>query len=100
NALRARERPEVRPVRPVALTGEVDARELLVEADAHIGIGLVIPEADVEPRPVALDEALLGEQRLRFVLGHQELDRLGAVDQLGGPPEARSASGPLPGEVR
>ena len=57
------------------LAGEVDARVLLVEADRDVGIGLVVAEADVEPRPVALDEALLGEQRLGLGRGHQELDR-------------------------
>ena len=66
--LGARERPEVGAVRPVPLAGEVDAGKLLVEADPDVGIGLVVPQPDVEPRAVALDEALLREQGLRLVL--------------------------------
>src|SRR5262249_31449096 len=74
-ALRARVGAEVQACRPVSLAGEVDARELLVEADPDVGVGLIVAEADVEARPVALDLLLLGEQRLGFGLGHQELDR-------------------------
>ena len=66
----------------MALAGEVDARELLVEADPDVGIGLVVAQADVEPRPVALDELLLGEQRLGLGLGDEEVDRGDLVDHL------------------
>ena len=55
--LRRRVGAEVDPLRAVALAGEVDARELLVEADPDVGVGLVVAQADVELRPVALDEA-------------------------------------------
>ena len=65
------------------LAGEVDAREVLVEADADVGVGLVVAQADVEPGPVALDEALLGQQRLGLVRGDQELDPLDAAGDLG-----------------
>ena len=64
------------------LAGEVDARVVLVEADRDVGIGLVVAQADVEARPVALDEALLGEQRLGLVGGDQHLE---AVDPRGEP---------------
>ena len=64
----------------MALAGEVDARELLVEADRDVRIRLVVAQADVEPRPVALDELLLGEQRLGLGLGDQEVDRGDLVD--------------------
>ena len=64
------------------LAGEVDARVVLVEADADVGVGLVVAQADVEARPVALDEALLGEQRLRLGGGDEEVDpsRPGVVE--------------------
>ena len=79
----AGERPEVGAARPVALAGEVDAREFLVEADPDVGVGLVVPQADVETGPVALDEALLGEQRLGLVRGDQELDPVDPAGHLG-----------------
>jgi hypothetical protein len=77
----------------VALAGEVDAGELLVEADPDVGVGLVVAQADVEPRPVALDELLLGEQRLGLVLGDEEVDLGDLGDHLGAP------AGRLAGEV-
>ena len=46
--LRVRVGPEVQPPRAVALAREVDARELLVEADPDVGVGLVVAQADVE----------------------------------------------------
>jgi hypothetical protein len=59
----------------VALAREVDARELLVEADADVRIRLVVAQADVEARAVALDELLLRQQRLGLGLGDEEVDR-------------------------
>ena len=94
------EGPEVGAVRAVALAGEVDARELLVEADRDVGIGLVVAQPDVEPRPVALDEALLGEQRLGLGLGDQRLDRVDLVEHAGGPAQARAEPAALAREVR
>ncbi len=76
--LRARERAEVGPLRAVTLAREVHARELLVERYADVGVGLVVPQPDVERRAVLLDEALLGEQGLGLVLGRDEVDRLDA----------------------
>src|SRR5262249_30293741 len=98
--LRARERPEVGAIGAVSLAGEVDARELLVEADAHVRIGLVVAEPDVEARAEALDEALLREQGSGLVPRDQELDRIRAVDQLRGPAHPRPAATALAGEVR
>ena len=80
--LGAREGPEVGAAGTVLFPGEVDPRVLLVEADADVGVGLVVAEADVEARPVALDEALLGEQRLGLGRGDQGLD---PVDPRGQP---------------
>ena len=65
------------------LAGEVDARIILVEADADVGVGLVVAQADVEAGPVALDEALLGEQRLRLVRRDEEVDSVDARDEAG-----------------
>jgi hypothetical protein len=79
----------------VALAGEVDAGELLVEADPDVRIGLVVPQPDVELRPVALDELLLGEQRFGLGLGDQEVDRGDPVDHLA--PAARRLAGEMPG---
>ena len=75
---------EVDAIGPVPFASEVDARELLVERDADVGVGLVVAELDVEQRSVALDELLLGDQRLRLGLGDQEVDR---GDRLGEAPE-------------
>ena len=100
NALGAGEGAEVGAIGPVALASEVDARKLLVEADADVRIGLVVPQPDVEPGAVALDEALLRKQRLGLVPGDQELDRVRPVDQLGRAAHARSAAPALAREVR
>src|SRR5690606_25539442 len=81
--LRAAERAEVGAAPAVLLAREVHAWEVLVEADADVGVGLVVAEADVEARPVALDEVLLGEQRLRLRLGRDELDVVDQGDHLG-----------------
>ena len=86
----AGERPEVHAPRAVALAGEVDARELLVEADPDVRIRLVVAQPDVEPRPVALDELLLGEQRLGLGLGDEEVDRRDPADEV----ERRRGAGP------
>src|SRR5262249_42856840 len=55
---------EVDALATVALAREVDAREVLVERDADVRVGLVVAQPDVEARLVLLDEVLLGEQRL------------------------------------
>ena len=74
--LGAREGAEVGAAGAVLLAGEVDARVVLVEADADVGVGLVVAQADVEARAVALDEALLGEQRLGLIGGDEDVDPL------------------------
>ena len=67
------------------LAREVDAREVLVEADPDVGVGLVVAQPDVEDGPVALDELLLGEQRLGLGLGGDELDVGDLGDHVRGP---------------
>ena len=80
-ALGAAERAEVGAVGAVFLAGEVDAGVVLVEADGDVGVGLVVAQADVEARAVALDEALLGEQRLGLVGGDEGVDPLDPAGQ-------------------
>ena len=79
------ERAEVDPVLAVALAGEVDAREVLVERDPDVGVGLVVTQADVEDGAVALDELLLGQERLGLGLGRDELDVRDLGDHVRGP---------------
>ena len=76
HALGVRVGPEVGAAGPVALAREVHAREVLVERDRDERIGLVVAQADVEARPVLLDEALLGQQRLGLAGDHHALDAL------------------------
>ncbi len=75
--------PEVQAPRPVTLAREIDAGEVLVERDRDERVGLVVAQADVETRPVLLDEGLLGEQRLGLARHHDALDVLDEVDHLG-----------------
>ena len=74
DALGARVRAEVGAVAPVALAREVDAREVLVQADRDVGVGLVVAQPDVEARPVLLDEVLLREERLGLRVDDERLD--------------------------
>ena len=57
------------------------------------GIGLVVAQADVEARPVLLDEALLGEQRLGLAGDDDALDRARSSRPS---PRARDCSAPAP----
>src|SRR5204862_7489007 len=50
--------------------------------DGDVGKRLVVAEADVERRPVALDEVLLEVQSLHLVLGDDHLDVLDALGKL------------------
>jgi hypothetical protein len=85
HALGVAEWAEVDPVPAVALAREVDARKVLVEADADVGVGLVVTQPDVVDGPVALDELLLGEQRLGLGLCGDELDVRDLGHHVGGP---------------
>ena len=89
---------EVRAVAAVALAGEVDAGELLVERDRDVRIGLVVAQADVQARLVLLDEVLLDEQRLGLGMDDERLDLVDRRDHLAARPQMRSP--PAPGEVR
>jgi len=59
----------------MTLAREVDPRKFLVERHRDERVGLVIAQADVEPRAVLLDEGLLGEQRLPFAAEDDEFNR-------------------------
>jgi hypothetical protein len=88
-ALGVAERPEVDAVPAVALAGEVDPREVLVERDSDVWVRLVVTQPDVEDGPVPLDELLLCQQRLRLGLGGDELDVGDLGDHVRGAAGAR-----------
>ena len=54
--------------------GDVDLREVLVEADLEVGVGLVVLEAGVVPGPLGLDEGVFEYERLSLRLGDDELE--------------------------
>jgi hypothetical protein len=66
----------------VALAREHDAGVLVLHGDGDVRKRLVVTQADVERRPVPLDEVLLEVQGLDLVLGHDHLDVLHPVRQL------------------
>jgi hypothetical protein len=72
--LRVRVRPEVDDAAPVALAREHDARVVVLHRHGDVGERLVVAQADVERRPVALDEVLLQVQRFDLVPGNDDLD--------------------------
>jgi len=74
--------PEVHDAPAVTLAREHHAGVLVLHGDGDVRKGLVVPEADVERRPVPLDEVLLEVQGLDLVLGHDHLDVLHPVRQL------------------
>jgi len=66
----------------VPLAREHDPGVLVLHGDGDVRKRLVVPEPDVERRPVPLDEVLLEVQGLDLVLGHDHLDVLHPVGQL------------------
>ena len=64
DARRRRVRPEVAAAVVDELAGPLDAREVVGQRDLDVRVALVVLEADVEARLVALDEVGLEEQRL------------------------------------
>ena len=83
-ALGVRVRAEVGARAAVALAREVDAREVLVHRDRDVRVALVVAQADVELRLVALDQVLLGEQRLGLARQQQHVDVVRLLDHLDG----------------
>jgi hypothetical protein len=90
--LRVRVRPEVDDSAPVALAREHDPRVLVLDRDRDVRKGLVVPQPDVEGRPVPLDEVLLEVERLDLVLGDDHLDVRHPLRQL---PDRRARVGAL-----
>ena len=80
--LRRGVRAEVAHAGAMALAREQHARVLVRERDRDVGIRLVVPQARVERRPVALDQLLLEQQRLARAGDDDRLDRGGPRDQL------------------
>ena len=78
--LRIRVRPEVDGAAPVPLPREHHAGVRVGDRHRDVRERLVVAEADVERRPVALDEVLLEVQRLRLALGDDHLDPADPVD--------------------
>ena len=48
------------------------------------GIALVVPEQNVEPRPVGLDQLILEDQRFALAAGHGDLDVRHPLHELAG----------------
>jgi hypothetical protein len=69
----------------VQLPRPLDAREVLAERDPDVRVALVVLEADVEARLVALDQVGLEEERLRDRVRQRVLDVGDAVDRLADP---------------
>ena len=67
----------------MALAREHHARVLVRERHRDVRERLVVAEADVERRPVTLDEVLLEVERLGLGARDDDLDVSIALDQLG-----------------
>ncbi len=80
--LRVRVRTEVHDPAAVPLSGEHHPRVLVLERHRDVGERLVVAQADVERRPVALDEALLEVERLRLGAGDDRLHVRDPLDEL------------------
>ena len=72
--LRVRVRPEVDDPAPVPLAREHHARVVVLDRDRDVRERLVVAQADVERRPVALDQVLLQVQRLDLGVRDDHLD--------------------------
>src|SRR5437764_1366584 len=75
-------RTEVDDAAPVPLAREHHTREFVLHGHRDVRERLVVAEANVERRPVALDEVLLEVQRLDLALRDDHLDVVHAVGQL------------------
>ncbi len=62
---------------------EHDPWELVREGDGDVRERLVVPQPNVEGRPVALDQVLLEKQGLRLVAGDDDLDVCDSALELG-----------------
>ena len=80
-----RVRPEIAAAVVDELPGALDAREVVGHGDLDVGVALVVLEADVEARLVALDEGGLEEQRLAHRVDDRVVDLGDPVDDLADP---------------
>ena len=78
-------RPEVAAAVVDQLAGPLDPREIVGQGDLDVGVALVVLEPDVEPRPVALDQVRLEEERLGDRIGQGHLDVGHPVDDAPDP---------------
>ena len=72
--LRVRVRPEVEDAAAMALAREHDPRVLVLDRDRDVRKRLVVAQAHVERRPVALDQVLLEVERLHLAAGDDHLE--------------------------
>ena len=72
--LRVRVRAEVDDPAPVPLAREHHARVIVLDGHRDVRERLVVAQADVERRPVPLDQVLLQVQRLDLGVGDDHLD--------------------------
>ncbi len=75
--------PEVEVAGHVAAAEEAHARPLVDRRDLDPRVALVVAQAQVEGRPVLLDEVVLEEEGLGLGGGHHPLEVAGACDHLG-----------------
>ncbi len=64
------------------LPGEHHPRVLVLHGDHDVGVRLVVAQADVEGRPVLLDEVVLEQQGFDLVGGDDPLQGRGAAHHL------------------
>jgi hypothetical protein len=83
NLLRVRIRAEVHDPAAVPLAREHHARVFVLQRHSDVGKRLVVAEADVERRPMPLDEALLEMKGLRLRAGDDRLHVRDSLDELG-----------------
>ncbi len=77
-------RPEVTPLAGARPAVETQPRKRMVGGDVDVGVALVVPQQDVEPRLVLLDQVVFEQQRLRFGVGHRHLDARHELHHRGG----------------
>jgi hypothetical protein len=79
--LRVCVRAEVDDAAAMALAREHHPREVVVDRDGDVRIGLVVAQTDVERWPMALDEVLLEVKGLRLGARDDDLDAVDAARQ-------------------
>ena len=89
-------RPEVEVALAVRLAGEQHPGALVLHGDHDVRVRLVVAQADVERRPVLLDEVVLQQQGLHLVADDDPFEARGAAHHLpflGAHPRAVGAHG-------